>query len=422
MPEPDGRRPPATDRLFLAGVIALAFAMNAIGRGFSETFAVFLLPVEQALGVERAEISATYAIYMLAYAGAAPFAGQIVDRWGPRMSYALGLALMSAGFIAAGAAGSIWAYYLGAGICVGVASATLGMVTASSLIARWFTERLGFLSALPYAAMGLGMILFPPLAQVLIGATDWRMAYRLLAGLSALALVAVLVLPLGRMTAGSPAWQSRRDGNAATGVTWTMSSAVRTGGFWALFLAYFMTSVAAYAVLPHSVAFLIEQGFAPLTAASAFGVTGLMSAVGIIAMGWLSDRWGRLPTVTVSYLSTIAGVACLLAVTRWPSLVLVYGFVTLYGLMQGARGPILVALVARLFEGGSVGTIFGALSMALGLGAAAGSYLSGVLHEVTGSYVAGFAVSIVASCAGMATFWFSGPIRRERIAKAPAAP
>ena len=53
--------------------------MNLIARGVPETFAVFLLPVQNALGVSRSEITLTYSCYMLAYGLSAPFAGQLID-------------------------------------------------------------------------------------------------------------------------------------------------------------------------------------------------------------------------------------------------------------------------------------------------------------------------------------------------------
>ena len=128
-------------------------------------------------------------------------------------------------------------------------------------------------------------------------------------------------------------------------------------------------------MLPHSVAYLIERGFDPLLAASAFGLTGMLSVIGILAVGWLSDRFGRLRTATCSYISTIVGIIALMLVSVWPTLLLVYAFVLFFGLMQGARGPIIVALVARLFPGGGVGAIYGTLSLAMGLGAGLGSWL-----------------------------------------------
>ena len=87
----------APARAFLIGVVALTFVMNAVGRGVSETFAVFLLPVEKDLGISRAQISATYSIFMLAYAVAAPFAGQLIDRLGARACYGVGLAAIGIG-------------------------------------------------------------------------------------------------------------------------------------------------------------------------------------------------------------------------------------------------------------------------------------------------------------------------------------
>jgi MFS family permease len=403
-------------RAFLASVIALTFVMNTIGRGVSETFAVFLLPVETGLGLSRAEISGTYSVYMLAYGLSAPFAGQLIDRFGARATYVFGLMCLGLGYVTGGSATNLWTYFAGVGVLGGFGAASLGMVTASGLLSRWFISRMGTVASLPYAAIGAGMLLFPPVTQLMIDSVGWRSAHRWL-GLFVLAFLPLLfVLPLGRFTAGSHAWQTLRATAAANqGGPWTLPVAMRTGAFWGLFAAYFSTSVAAYAVLPHSVAFLVERGFNPLTAAGAFGFTGLLSVAGIISMGWLSDRIGRRAAAVMSYMSSITGTACLLAVVAYPSMLLVYGFVIFFGLMQGARGPILVALVAKIFAGGSIGTIFGALSMALGFGAAAGSLASGLLHQATGDYAASFVLAMVASAVGMLCFLLIPSLRHERV-------
>jgi MFS family permease len=412
----DEAKSPEPTRVFLGALIALTFVMNTIGRGVAETFAVFLLPVETGLGLTRAEISGTYSVYMLAYGLSAPFVGQLIDRFGARATYAFGLLALGLGYLAGGSATGAWSYYASVGVFGGLGAAALGMVTASGLLSRWFTARMGTVSSIPYAAIGVGMLLFPPVTQLVIAHWGWREAHQAL-GLFVLAFLPLLfLLPLGRFTTGSPAWQTlRADAAANDGGPWTLRAAVSTGAFRGLFAAYFATSVAAYSVLPHSVAFLIERGFNPLAAASAFGFTGLLSVIGIIGMGWLSDRIGRRPAATLSYVSSMTGTACLLSVVLYPSMLPVYGFVVFFGLMQGARGPILVALVAKLFAGGSVGTIFGALSVALGFGAAAGSLASGWLYQATGNYAASFALSIAASAVGMTCFWVVPSLRQERV-------
>jgi MFS family permease len=414
---------PAASRSFLVTLLVLTFVMNMLARGVTETFAVFLLPVQKGLGISRADITLTYSVYMLAYGLSAPFAGQLIDRLGARVTYAFGLTTLGIGYVLAGSATELWHYLLTVGLLGGLGSASLGMIVASGLLSRWFTNRIGAVMALPYAAIGAGMLILPPLTQLLLTTHDWRTTHRLLGAGVLLALPLVMLLPLGRMTAGSADWRALRLRSAGdVRGTWTVSSAVLTSAFWGLFAAYLFTSVAAYSVLPHSVAYLVEQGFNPLIAASAFGMTGMLSAVGILAVGWLSDRFGRIGTVTVTYFSTMLGIVLLILVSSWHSLLLVYGFVLFFGLMQGARGPIIVALVAVLFSGGGVGAIYGTLSLAMGLGAAIGSWSSGLLYVLTGSYVASFLLAIGGSLAGLATFWLVGSLREEKIGEPHPAP
>jgi MFS family permease len=412
-----------TARSFLFALVVLTFAMNLVARGVPETFAVFLLPVQNGLGVSRSEITLTYSVYMLAYGLSGPFAGQLIDRLGARVAYGFGLASLGLGYLLAGFSTELWHYLVTVGLLGGLGAASLGMIVASSLLTRWFSPtRIGSVMSLPYAAIGAGMLILPPLTQVLLSLYDWRVTHALLGAGVLLTVPLVMLLPLERMTAGSQHWRLLREAaTAGARKRWSVSSALRTSAFWGLFTAYLATSVAAYSVMPHSVAYLVERGFDPLFAAGAFGLAGMLSAFGIIAVGWLSDRFGRRQTATISYLSTIAGIIALSLVSLWPTLALVYAFVFFFGLMQGARGPIIVAMVAILFPGG-IGAIYGALSVAQGLGAGLGSWLSGLLYELTGSYIASFVMAICGACIGLATFWLVKSLRQEAIAPAAVPP
>ena len=403
-------------RLFIAGLVALTFVMNAIGRGVSECFAVFLLPVEKALGVDRAAIAATYSVYMIAYGVAAPLAGQLIDRIGVRACYTLGLVSLGVGNLVAASAETIWIYYLGVGVFGGIGTAALGMVAASSLLSRWFQNKLSTAASVPYAAVGGGMLIFPPLAQILSDGYGWRFAHQTLGWMVLAALVVLVLVPIRRYSEGSSAWQELRARASVAGESpWPVSRALQTSAFWMLFLAYFATAVAAYAVLPHSVAYLVEQGFSPIFAASAFGLTGVLSFIGIMVVGWASDRFGRVGAALWSYIVTTIGIVALIFAGPTGSVLLVYLFVLGFGLMQGARGPILVGLVAQIYKGGSVGAIFGTLSLALGTGAAAGSWASGALHEWTGGYRWSFVMAIAAVGVGMVAFGFSRSLREGRV-------
>jgi len=403
------------DRAFLIGLVALTFAMNLVARGVPETFAVFLLPVQKGLEVSRADITLTYSVYMLAYGVWAPVAGQLIDRLGARTAYSFGLASLGLAYLLAGFSTQLWHYMVTVGLLGGLGAASLGMIIASALLSRWFTSHIGSIMSLPYAAIGVGMLIVPPLTQLLLRTYDWRLTHQILGASVLLLLPVVMLLPLARMTAGSPEWRRTRGIVAHhAGRIWTIGRALRTSAFWGLFVAYFATSVAAYSVLPHSVAYLVERGFDPLAAAGAFGLAGALSAIGILASGWLSDHFGRRQTATISYLSTMTGIAALALVSVFPTMVLVYAFVCFFGLMQGARGPIVVAMVAQLFRGG-VGAVYGTLSIAQGVGAGLGSWSSGLLYEVTGSYLASFMLAIGAAAIGLASFWVVKSLREESL-------
>ena len=414
----DHRDPKATSeasRAFLVSLLILTFLMNTVGRGITETFAVFLLPVERGLSATRTEMTATYSIFAVAYGFSAPFTGQLIDRFGARITYGFGLTVLGLGYALAGFSTSVWHYYLCVGLLGGLGSAALGMVIASSLLSRWFTTRIGSIMSLPYAAVGAGMLLLPPLTQVLLARYGWRSTHHLLGMGVLLFIPLIMMLPLDRVTQGSSEWQAkRREAAQLPQGAWRVSTAVRTSAFWGLASAYFWTSVAAYSVLPQSVAYLVEQGFDPLVAASAFGLTGALSVVGIITIGWLSDRIGRRQAVSLSYVLSILGTSSLILVAVFPSLLLVYGFVLFFGLMQGARGPIILAFITVLFPGGGVGAIFGTMSLAMGIGAGIGSFVSGWLHEITGTYYASFLLGVLGSALGLASFWIVPSLRHER--------
>jgi MFS family permease len=366
---------------------------------------VFLLPVEASFQASRSQMLLTYSIYHLVYGLAAPFAGQLVDRAGPRRAYGLGLAALGCGYVLAGQAQSLPLYYLAVGVMGGLGAACLGMVVASSIMSRWFEQRLGTVMSLPYAALGAGMLFIPPLTQLLLERYSWQQASVIL-GIGVLALLpGLFLLPLKRIGEGSPAWQASRSSATPGAVDWTLRDALETRAFWGLAGAYFATSVASFAVSPQMVAYLIEQGHDRLLAASAFGLTGACSAIGIVAMGSISDTIGRRRAALISYVLSITGVLALLLVSVlnafWP----VWLYVLFFGLMQGVRGPIILAMVATAFRGGSVGSIFGALTLAPGIGAAVGSWASGYLHDVTDGYTASFMLGIAGSCVGMALFW-----------------
>src|SRR3954464_2658308 len=184
-------------------VLGLAFLLMALARGTSETFTVFLLPISNAFGWDRAQTVSVYSIGALCVGLAGPFVGRLFDHSGPRAVYAIGLLLLGAGFSVAAFAQELWQLQACIGLAAGLGSACLGQVTGSLLVSRWFGPRLPIALAVVSSAAGAGVLLLVPLAQILIDHTGWRGAYHILGGVLLLLLPPLLLLlPWRRITAG----------------------------------------------------------------------------------------------------------------------------------------------------------------------------------------------------------------------------
>ncbi|MEJ0072132.1 MAG: hypothetical protein WDO24_29290 [Pseudomonadota bacterium] len=66
----------------------------------------------------------------------------------------------------------------------------------------------------------------------------------------------------------------------------------------------------------------------------------------------------------------------------------------------------------RLFHGGHVATIFGMMLVGSGLGAALGSWTSGLLHDWTGHYDAGIAFAFLSVVGGVLPFLTVAELKR----------
>jgi MFS family permease len=383
-------------------VLALCFALAVLGRGLGESFTVFLKPISENFGWDRAQVVSVYSLSWLMSGLTAPLVGRLFDRSGPRLVYGLGLVLLGGAFLAASHAQSLWQFQLTTGLCVGLGIALVGNVPNSILLGRWFGPRLPTAMAVVYSAMGAGVLVLLPASQLLIDHIGWRDSYQWF-GVAVLCLVVpLLLLPWRMLAQGSPhIVQKAHTEMEDSG--WTLVSAMRHHAFWALFSTFFFTAVGMYAIAPQIVAFLIDAGFPPLQAATAWGFSGVVLTVGMVSVSTLDGIIGRRPSVLLSYAISIIGIFFLWLLQWYPNYLLLTAFVICFGSMIGSRGPLITATALRFFSGKRVGTIFGTISIGSGLGSALGSWSGGLIHDYSG-YNAVFVFALVNVILGMIPF------------------
>ena len=96
------RRPtPSKPARVALNVLALCFTLALVGRGLGESFTVFLKPIAENFGWDRAQVVSVYSLTWLAGGLTAPLVGRLFDRSGPRTVYSLGLLLLGGAFLVA---------------------------------------------------------------------------------------------------------------------------------------------------------------------------------------------------------------------------------------------------------------------------------------------------------------------------------
>ncbi len=395
-------------------MLATCFALNMFGRGIADTYTVFLLPIEREFGWSRSQLTSVYSLYMVVGGFAAPLGGMVFDRLGPRWVYGAGMVFLGSAFYLAGGISQLWQLYLLMGVTLGVGVGLTGMVPASGLLSRWFRARLSTAIGFVFSALGVGAITLVPLAQWLVERHGWQSAYHLLgAALFGLVPVVFLLLPWRRFAAGHPAYHANAKEESATG-GWTLRSAAGTRIYWAMAQAFFCTAAGMFTIIPQTVAFFIDVGISPLTAASAYGFVGMLSVVSVTSSGLLSDRFGMRQTVTASFVGTATGMVILIVLAGGASAPLLVAYVIVFGLCQGVRGPIVSSVCTRYFAGPRVGTIYGTIFAANSLGAAFGALMGGVLHDLTDGYRVGFVFALCLIALAAAPFWTVPALRNFR--------
>ena len=392
-----------TSQRVALGVLATGFALSVLGRGLGESFTVFLKPISTTFGWDRAEVVSLYSLAALCGGLASPVIGRLFDQSGPRLVYSLGLLLLGGAFLAASYATQLWQFQLTVGVAVGFGIACIGVVPNSIMMGRWFGPRLPTAMALIYSATGAGVLVMLPVAQILIDKFDWRGAYQIVGWCVLGVLLPLSLLPWRLFAAGS-AHLPKPAADAIVDIGWTLGHAVRHHAFWALFGTFFFTAIGMFALSAQIVAYLIDVGFPPLQAATAWGFSGVALFIGMLTISWLDGVIGRRRSVLCSYGLSITGIVMLWALQFFPNVILLTGFVICFGSMIGSRGPLLTATAMKIFRGERVGTIYGTITIGSGLGSAFGSWFGGVLHDWTGSYNPLLAFALVSVIIGMIPF------------------
>jgi MFS family permease len=391
--------------------LAVAALTLAIQNGIVMAFAVLYLPLIAEFGGSRADVAVVQSAVLLLGGVSGPLVGWGFDRLGPGRLFQAGALLAAVAFVVASGVESLPALIVTYGIVGGLGLAALGSQANMVVAALWYPQARGRAIALVDLGTGVGAFCFIPLAQVLVSAVGWRGTL-----LAWVVLLVAVVVPLSALQRLPDAVTSMppRAATIEPVTTWTLGRALRAPAFWWLAFMRFFASGAFPLMNVHMVAYAVGQGVPPATAAAALGAVSLVSLPGRLATGWLCDRIGRAPTLTITYGCAATGIGCLIMLSVTGALVWLALCVLFYGLAQGSSGIVGSARAADVFSGPVFGTIYGVMVLAMGPGEALGTWIGGKIYDVTGSYLGAFAVAVTALVISLVCMWRVGSEPRRR--------
>jgi MFS family permease len=399
-----------------------------IGVNARTAFSLFFPPIINEFGWERGVTAGAFSFGFLVSGAVSPLIGRLMDRAGPRAVMELGVALMAGGMLLAPLTTQPWHLYLTIGVMVGAGSVCLGYSGQSLFLPNWFNRRRGLAMGLAFAGVGIGSMTLLPWVQLMIEQTGWRTACTAMG-----ILILVVLAPINLLLRKRPEDLGLQpDGDDApsalskpvsyvvdpdwAGVDWTLSRAIRTARFWWLAVGYFGGLYIWYAVQVHQTKYLLDMGFSPGVAVWALGAVSLLGIPGQILLGHVSDRVGREWIWSASCLGFAICFAALIALVRFPSLPLVYVMVLAQGALGYGLTSIMGAVVLEIFQGKQFGSIFGTVMLAALAGGAAGPWVTGFLHDRTGSYTLAFAIGIGVSALSAVAIWMASPGKVRAVA------
>ncbi|MEM7222302.1 MAG: MFS transporter [Pseudomonadota bacterium] len=360
-------------------LVGFSFLALALAYSTRAAFGLVMPHLEAEFGWSRSFTSSIVAAALMMTAVLAPLGGRLVDKQGARAVIVLGLGLLAAGCFLSAATSNPVAFLLAFG---GVAATGFGLVAihvVSAGVEQEFEANQGLAMGLATSGSTAGQFLIVPLVALLLAAYSWRWAFVAL-GLAALIMMLFIWrwFPRGR---GGTAPADQADGSLAEDLKGILRSPAFQILFWSFFLCGYTTSGV---IETHFLPYASFCGFGPVSSATAYGVLSAINLVGMILVGWLTDRVNRPLLLGGIYL--VRGLTFILLVQVGANLEVLFLFAILFGLVDYSTSPVTASLVASHIGLRVMGLAFGMISAGHQIGGALGAYFGGLLFDLYAHY------------------------------------
>src|SRR3989440_9212297 len=288
--------------------IALAGVFMQLALGAVYAWSVFRAPLVKQFGWSISEVTLTFTISIFVLGIAAFFGGLWLNRKGPRIVALTGGFLYGTGvYLASFSDHKLWWLYLTYGVIGGIGLGFSYIVPVAVLV-KWFPDRRGLITGIAVGGFGAGALITAPVATRLIQSVGVLSTFAYL-GIAYLIVTVVTGLFMRNPPDG---WKPEGWMPTATqtshraGHDFTLSEALKTWQWWALWLLLFLNTCAGISIISQEAPLFQELiKVSAVVAASMVGLASIGNAVGRVFWAWISDLITRRATFFAMFVSQI---------------------------------------------------------------------------------------------------------------------
>ncbi|ASY14844.1 glutamine synthetase [Candidatus Planktophila dulcis] len=383
--------------------VTVTFFTLMASAGYRSAPSVLIVPLEDAFGWSRSQISLAVSINVLLFGLVAPFAAALMERFTVRkvvMSALTLVAISSTSTIFMTQPWHLWALW---GVGVGVGTGSMALVFAATVANRWFVARKGIVIGALTAATASGQLVFLPMLSYFAINYGWK-SVSLTVGTAA-----ALVIPfiyfflkekpeaLGMTPYGAPSdWQPPAPNELSAGriAIDTLRVSSKSRDFWILFGTFLVCGLSTNGLIgTHFIPAAHDHGMAETVAAGLLALIGLFDVIGTLFSGYLTDRID--PRKLLFFYYGLRGLSLfllpsILFSSVHPSTLV---FVIFYGLDWVATVPPTLVLCRMVMGNQRSAVVYGWVFVGHQIGASIAALGAAVLRVKLGDYAAAFYIS-----------------------------
>lgn len=327
--------------------------------------------------------------------------GRIQDKFkNPRPVIIAGGIVMGLGFfLAQFTTGSTpWLLWITYGILGGFGMG-MAYTTTISTCQKWFPDHRGMITGIIVAALGLGGLVFTPVAELLINQLGVLRTFAVIGGMF------VVVTTIGALFIKNPPEGFKPKGwvpsvKKITHIVqdFTPSEVLKMPQFYLVTLALMCATAAGSMMIPMAKILGLQPDSGLTKGAAVAGVMIISgcNSFGRLFWGWFSDKLGRKQTILILLL--LAGVSIIGVSFAKAYLMLI--FIAIIGFSYGGFLGVFPALAADFWGTKHGAQIYGMVLLGFGVGAVASAYTIGYFSK-TKDLSSAFIIAAVASVAGI---------------------